>query len=150
MTQNFIKIKTSKIRNYIIDTTAKVGCYAPVMGAMEAYNGLDGEQVLKSRAAAALIDVFAARLYTKTADYLSKRFNTDIKERNLKGWALDTLAMVGTYTPVYTGILTVAGANTSQISSSLLMGAGIAAATSHPFRKYALIPWRKFWGYKKD
>ncbi len=34
------------IRNYLIDTSAKVGCYAPVMAAMEAYNGLDGDAVL--------------------------------------------------------------------------------------------------------
>ena len=139
-----------EIINYLIDTTAKVGCYAPVMATMEAYNGLNEKQILQSRAIAALTDVFVARVYTKTADYLSKKFNVDIKKGGLKAWALDTLAMIGVYTPVYTGILAANGADAKQIGSLLVMGAGIAATTSRPFRKYALMPWRKIWGYKKD
>lgn len=138
------------IKNYAIDTTAKVGCYAPVMAAMEAYNGLDGEQILQSRATAALVDTGVARVYTKTADYFFKKFNVDIKKGGLKGWALDTVAMVGVYTPVYAGILAATGADAKQIGASLLMGAGIAATTSRPFRKYALMPWRKLWGYKSS
>ena len=142
------KVKQS-CTNYVIDTTAKVGFYAPIMASMESYNGLDLEQILKSRATAALVDAGVARVYTKTADYLSKRFSVDLKNGGFKGWALDTAAMVGVYTPVYAGILATAGANTKQIGSALLMGAGIAAVTSKPFRKYALMPWREYWGYKK-
>jgi len=137
------------IRNYVIDTTAKVGCYTPLMAAMEAYNGLNSEQILQSRVTATLVDAGVARVYTKTVDYLSKRFKVDIKDGGLKGLALDTLAMVGVYTPVYAGILAAAGADTKQTCRSLAMGAGIAAITSRPFRKYALMPWRKLWGYKK-
>ena len=62
------------VRNYMIDTSAKVGFYAPIMAAMEAYNGLDGEQILKSRATAALIDVGLARVYGKTLDKTRKIF----------------------------------------------------------------------------
>ncbi len=137
------------VRNYLIDTSAKIGCYAPIMAAMEAYNGLDSEQILQSRATAALIDTGVARVYTKTADYLSKRYNVDLKNGGIKGWALDTAAMVGVYTPVYAGILAAAGADAKQIGSSLTMGAIIAAITSRPFRKYVLMPWRKLCGYKK-
>ena len=57
--------------------------------------------------------------------------------------------MVGVYRPVYAAILKASGADNQQTASALLMGAGIAAVTSHPFRKYALMPWRKLLNYKK-
>ena len=143
--ENIVKKTKQEAKNWAIDTSAKVLAYAPLMGAMEAYNGLDGEQILKSRAAAALIDGAVARIYTKTADYLSNKFNVDLKKGGIKGWALDTVAMVGIYTPVYAGILKASGADNEQIGAALLMGAGIAALTSKPFRKYILMPWRKLW-----
>jgi hypothetical protein len=146
--ENVVQNVKEGAQNWAIDTSAKVLAYAPLMGAMEAYNGLDGEQILKSRAAAALIDAGAARVYTKTADYLSKKFNVDIKKGGFKGWLLDTVAMVGIYTPVYAAILKANGVDNHQTISALLMGAGIAAVTSRPFRKYALMPWRKLLHYK--
>ena len=60
-------------RNYAIDTSAKVCCYAPAMAAMEAYNGLSGEQILQSRTTTALVDVLFARIYSKIADYAEKK-----------------------------------------------------------------------------
>jgi hypothetical protein len=142
------KIKYEVI-NWAIDTSAKTGAYAPLMGAMEAYNGLGFEQILKSRASAALIDVVLARAYTKTADYLGKKFDVDIKDGSPKAWALDALAMIGTHAPVYAGILAAAGADAKQIGYASLMGAAIGISTSKPFRKYILAPWRKYCGYKK-
>jgi hypothetical protein len=147
--ENIIQNVKEGAQNWAIDPSAKVLAYAPLMGAMEAYNGLDGEQILKSRTAAALIDTGVARVYTKTADYLSKKFEVDIKKGGFKGWLIDTAAMVGVYTPVYAVILKASGADNQQTASALLMGAGIAAVTSRPFRKYALMPWRKLWNYKK-
>ncbi|MDP1693965.1 MAG: L-alanine exporter AlaE [Candidatus Woesearchaeota archaeon] len=136
-------------RNWAIDTSAKVGVYAPLMATMEAHNGLEGEQIIQSRAAAALVDVGVARVYTKVADYLADKYKIDLKKGGLKACVLDTVAMVSTYTPVYAGILATTGADAKQISYSLLMGAGIATATSRPFRKYVLTPWRKLCGFKK-
>ena len=76
------------VRNYLIDTSAKVGCYAPVMAAMEAYNGLDGEQILQSRATAALIDVGVARVYGKTLDKTRKWFNAE--KSKIRSYLVDT------------------------------------------------------------
>ena len=75
--ENIIQNVKEGAQNWAIDTSAKVLAYAPLMGAMEAYNGLDGEQILKSRTTAALIDTGVARVYTKTADYLSKKFDVE-------------------------------------------------------------------------
>ena len=134
-------------RNYLIDTSAKVGCYAPIMAAMEAYNGLDGEQILQSRATAALIDVGVARVYGKTLDKTRKLFKAE--KSKLRSYLVDTATMVGVYSPVYAGILAATGADAKQIGGALLMGAGIAAVTARPFGKYVLNNWRKMWGYKK-
>ncbi len=135
--------------NWAIDTSAKTGVYAPLMGAMEAYNGLDIGQILQSRATAALVDVGLARIYTKTADYLGNKFDVDIKDGSPKAWGLDALAMIGTHAPVYAGILAAAGTDAKQIGYASLMGAVIGLSTSKPFRKFVLAPWRKFWGYKQ-
>ena len=147
--ENKIGRVKSGVQNWAIDTSAKVLAYAPLMGAMEAYNGLEGDQILRSRAAAAIVDGAAARVYTKTADYLSHKFNVDPKKGGIKGWALDTAAMIGVYTPIYAIILKANGADNEQTASALLMGAGIAVGTSRIFRKYALMPWRKLCKYKK-
>ena len=145
--ESIVKDVREGAENWAIDTSAKVLAYAPLMGVMEACNGLEGEQIAKSRIVAALVDAGVARVYTKTADYLSRKFNVDLKEGGFKGWLLDSLAMIGVYTPVYAGILKVSGADNQQTVSALLMGAGIAALTSRPFRKYVLTPMEKLLGF---
>jgi hypothetical protein len=135
-------------KNWAIDTSAKIAVFAPLMGAMEAYNGLDAEQIVGARATSALVDTFVARAYTKTADYLCKKLSVDPKKGGIKAWAIDTASMIGTYAPVYTGILYANGANHDQVISANVMAAAIATITSRPFRKYVLFPWRKFCGFK--
>jgi hypothetical protein len=115
---------------------------------MEAFNGLSFEQILHTRVNVALIDVFLARAYTKTADYLGSKFNVDIKDGSPKAWVLDALAIIGTHAPVYAGILAAEGADAKQIGYASLMGSAIGLATSKPFRKHILAPWRKYWKYK--
>lgn len=142
------KVKYTIIK-WAIDTSAKTGSYAPLMGTVEAYIGLDFDQILQSRANAALIDAGLARTYTKAADYLGKKFDVNIKDNNLKAWSLDASAMIVTHAPVYAGILAAAGADMKQIVSASLIGDAIGVSTSKPFRKYVLAPWRNYLDYKK-
>ncbi|MBU1199275.1 MAG: L-alanine exporter AlaE [Nanoarchaeota archaeon] len=137
------------VQNYLIDTSAKVASYAPLMATMEAFNGLDGDQILQSRLSAALVDSVVARVYGKTLDYVRNKFHADPKEKSMKNYFIDTITMISIYTPVYAGILFATGANLSQIGSALLMGAGIATVTARPYAKYVLAPWRKLCKYKK-
>jgi hypothetical protein len=136
------------MRNYLIDTSAKIASYAPVMAAMEACDGLDGKQILQSRLSAALVDTVVARAYGKTLDYVYHKFNANPHEGGIRNYLIDTVTMVGVYTPVYAGILCAAGASGHQIGTALLMGAGIAAITAKPYAKYILRPWRKLCKYK--
>lgn len=135
------------IRNYAIDTSAKVLAYAPIMASMEAFNGLDKEQILQSRLSAAIVDAGVARVYGKVRDYVRDKFN--IENSPIKSYLADTISMIGVYSPVYACILATAGADIKQISSALLMGAGIAALTACPYGKHILTPFRNKMGYKK-
>jgi len=131
-------------KNWAIDTSAKIAVFAPLLGSMEAYTGLEIDQIIGARTTSALVDTFIARAYTKTADYLYNKFSIDSKKGGIKAWAIDTASMIGTYAPVYAAILYANGANHKQVAYASLMAAGIATVTSRPFRKYVLFPWRKY------
>lgn len=145
---NFTEFKQG-IQNYLIDTSAKVVSYAPIMAAMEACNGLDKDQIIHSRLSASLIDSFVARIYGKTLDFVRKELGANPEEKSIKNYLIDTGTMIGVYTPVYAGILYSAGAEHSQVAGALTMGAAIAAVTARPFAKYILGSWRNICGYKK-
>jgi hypothetical protein len=135
-------------KNWAIDTSAKIGVFAPLLGSMEAYNGLEAEQIVGARATSALLDAFVARTYTKIADHYYEKFSVDPKKGGVKAWAIDTASMILTHAPVYAAILYANGADHHQVANASLMGAGIATVTSRPFRKYVLFPWRKKMGFK--
>lgn len=132
-------------RNYAIDTSAKVACFAPFMASMEAYNGLDADQILSARVMSVVVDVGVARVYGKARDIVRDKVNAD--KSPIRSYLADTLTMIGVYSPVYAGILAVSGAEPEQIGAALVMGAGIAAVIARPFGKYVLEPMRKKFGY---
>lgn len=148
--ENIIKKAKEGSQNWAIDTSAKVLAYAPLMSAMEYYNGLDGDQIIQSRLSVALVDSFVARIYGKTLDFMRKKLDAKPEEKSMKNYLIDTGTMIGVYTPVYAGILYSAGAEHSQVAGALTMGAAIAAVTARPFAKCVLGPLRKKFGYKKN
>jgi len=137
------------VKDYAIDTSAKILFYAPVMAVMEAYNGLNSDQIIQSRISAAVVDVGVARIYGKTLDSVRSKFHIKSDSTGSKAYAVDTITMIGIYTPVYAGILAAAGADEKQIGYSLSMGAIIAAITARPFGKYVLNKWRNLLGYAR-
>ena len=135
------------VRNYAIDTAAKLSCYAPVMATVEAGMGLDANQIMRSRAMSAVVDLVIARGYGKVLDYTRKKFHAEKSE--LRSYLADTSAMIGTYVPAYTGILAANGADLTQIGCGAAMCAAIIAATARPYAKYVLNKFRKAFGYAK-
>lgn len=133
---------SNSIKNYLIDTSAKVGAYALPMALMESCNGLDASQVLASRATAAVVDAGVARIYGKARDFVRNKVHAE--KSAVRSYLADTLTMIATYTPVYAAILKANGATNEQTAYSLVMGAGIAALTARPYGKYILEPWRRF------
>jgi len=128
--------------NYLIDTSAKVGCYIIPMATLEASLGLSLGQIARNRAISALTDFFVAKSYLKILD----KVRTSVHKPE-GGYLMDTLTMIAVYSPPYAAILAYNGADGDQIISGLIKGALVAAATARIFTKYALKPWRKKWGY---
>lgn len=137
------------IKNYLVDTTAKVGTYVVPMGLMEYSQGLDFGQIIQSRTSVALIDAVAARIYGKTLNYTRKKFNPESKG-SVRGYIVDTTTMLGVYAPIYSGILYSVDAEPDEITSATAILCGILAVTARPFSKYILDPWRKKWNTKQS
>lgn len=136
-----------EFRAYLVDTSAKVGTYVIPMGLMEAYNGLDFDQIVQSRISVAIADAVLGRVYGKFLNYTRKKFSTEGKE-GLKSYLVDTGTMLAVYDPAYVAILAAAGANLEQIEGATFMLSVILATTARPFSKYILDNWREYWGTK--
>lgn len=133
------------VRNYAIDTAAKLSFYAPMMATVEAGMGLDAGQIMRSRAMSAIVDLGAARICGKVMNYTRKRFHAE--KSRLRSYLADTTAMIGTYVPTYMGILAANGASLEQIGCGAGMCALSIAATARPYGKYVLDRFRKAFGY---
>lgn len=132
-------------KNYLVDTSAKVGTYAVPMGLMEASKGMDMDEILQSRTTVALSDAILARIYGKALNYSRKRFNPENK-KGIKGYLVDTLPMLSVYVPAYA--ITLKGIEyfnnkDFDIPSACLFLTGMLIVTARPFAKYILDPWRK-------
>ena len=132
-------------KNWLVDTSAKVGAYAVPMGIMEASRGLSLEQILQSRASVALADAVLGRIYGKTLNYTRKKFGTEGKT-GIKSYLVDTATMLAVYDPAYALILEGCGADYDQIQSATAILSVILVCTERPFGKYILNNWRKNWG----
>ena len=132
---------------YLIDTSAKVGTYAIPMAVMEASQGLTLSQICKSRASVALADAVLGRMYGLSLNQTRKWLNPELKS-GARAYLVDTSTMLAIYVPGYAAILTAVGASDKQIGSAGLWLSGILITTARPFAKYALDPWRKYWGTK--
>lgn len=136
------------LKNYLVDTSAKVGTYVLPMAAMEASQGLEVDQIIQSRTSVALIDAIAARIYGKSLNYTRQKLNPE-KRGGIRGYIVDTSTMMAVYAPIYAGILYSTGAENKQIASATGILCIILALTARPFSKYILDPWRKYWKTKQ-
>jgi hypothetical protein len=135
------KIKVG-IENYLIDTSARLAIYTPLMSVMEASCGLDSNQIIRQRAASVVIDFFVGRIYGKTLSFVRKK----VKPKSWLGnYFVDTMSMIGVYSPVYVGMLAANGATSQQIKIALVKATLIGMLTARPFAKYVLNRWRKYW-----
>ena len=139
------------IKNYLVDTTAKVGTYAIPMGSMEASKGMDFNEILQSRTTVALADSVLARIYGKSLNYTRKKFNPENKQ-GMRGYLVDTSTMLAVYVPAYAGILKgieYFNDKNFDIPSACLFLTGMLLGTARPFSRYILDPWRKYWKTKQ-
>lgn len=134
----------NEVKEYLVDTSAKVGTYTVPMALMESSQGLELNQIIQSRTLVVLIDGVAAKVYGKALNYTREKMNPEQKS-GMRGYCVDTLTMIGVYAPIYAGILCSVGVENKQIASATSILCGVLAVTARPFSKYVLDPWRVFW-----
>lgn len=140
--ERIIKNVKTECEKYLIDTSAKIIVFTPLMATLEAYKGLELTQIIESRAGMALIDLGAARVYTKLRDKIKEKVEP---KNRVSEYLVNTLPMIAVYSPIYAGLLAASGASYDQGKALLISGTIIVALTAQPFAKYFLIPWRKYW-----
>jgi hypothetical protein len=137
---------TSPVRKYLVDTSANMLVYSPMMAVQEHYlAGMDWDEVGKSRLMALGAQLFAGRAYGIFRNYWVKKvWKSNAEESGMKKYMVDTTGMLVFQTPLYAGILGVSGASLDEFGAALLAGTTIAVTTARPFG-YVLDCWRKYW-----
>ncbi len=142
------EVKTSAIKNYIIDTSAALSFWTPIMTSIEYFGaGMDSEEVLKSRLAATTVHMTIARPYGKLRQWVADKMGANTESSQSKKFAIDTLAMISTQAPLYAGILYFSGASLQEVVVALPTGLAVGAVSGRPYG-YCLDKWRKLWGTK--
>ena len=136
------------LKNYAIDTSAKIAMWSPYMAALEASPlvGLDLDTILKVRGTSAIVDTLAARAYGKVLDWTRKTFNAD--KSALRSYTVDTATMIAYYGTLYAGYLKAMGADSEKILKAEGVGALAAIIGAKAFGT-GLNKWRKKFGYQK-
>ena len=137
-----------EIRPYLVDTSAALSFYTPLMASSEAFiAGMSPEQVLKSRLYAAVYHSIFMRPYGKFREFWARTLKANPDSSRLKKFLVDTSAMILIQTPVYSGILLLTGTDPKKILVALPAGLAIGASSGRPYG-YFLDRWRKLWGTK--
>ena len=139
--------KPSTFKNYLVDTSAAIMVYTPLMASVEYFSGMDSDEILKSRLFAAAANTIITRPYTIFREWWAKQWKADAKSSKTKKFLVDTSAMVMVQTPLYSGILYSSGASLEDIAVALPSGLIVGALSGRPFG-YVLDKWRKLWGTK--
>lgn len=142
------KLWISVAKNYIVDTTAGISFYTPIMAASEYFiGGMSSDEVLKSRLSAAVYHSVMRRPLGKFRQWYADMWHADAKSSFMKKFLIDTSVTVILQIPVYSAILYSSGASMEEITKALPAGIAIGASTGRPFG-YFLDKWRKVWGTK--
>lgn len=142
------EMPVSRIKNYLVDTTAALSFWTPIMASIEYFGaGMDSEEVLKSRLAAAAVHATIARPYGKLRQWIADKLHTNAQSSQSKKFAIDTLAMILTQAPLYSTILYCSGASLKEVAVALPTGLAIGAVSGRPYG-YVLDKWRTLWGTK--
>ncbi len=137
-----------EVKNYVVDTTAGISFYTPIMAVSEYFiGGMDSYEVLKSRLFAGACYCVIMRPLGKFRRWYANLWNADPESSQLKKFLVDASATVITQIPLYSTILYSSGASLDEITKALPAGIAIGAATGRPFC-YFWDKYRKFWGTK--
>lgn len=136
---------TEVLKDYLVDTSASLMFYTPLMASAEVIAGMDSKEVIASRLSAIGVHALVMRPYGKFRKKWANYFNADGDSSRLKKFAVDASSLFLYQIPVYSTILYSSGASLEEASVALPIGLGIGLATGRPYG-YFLDKWRKTYG----
>jgi hypothetical protein len=129
--------KHGKTYTYAVDTLATVSFWTPVAMAQEVFvAGLTVPQSLKVRGISIAVNLAVARPYGIYRDMLFRLLRTDTSSSQNKRYWTDYIAFSSFWTPVYIGMLAVAGSDHHQIAKAVGSGLISNLFTGRPFGAY--------------
>ncbi len=137
----------SKLEEYLIDTSAIISFYTPLMASIEVSSGMSFDEVCRSRMYSILFHTFAGRTYGKFRSYYAQQWNANSESSQMRKLFIDTSALVLFQIPNYSLILYASGASLEEITVALPAGLTVGALSGRPYG-FFLDRWRTFWGKK--
>lgn len=111
------RFRDNPVYKYVVDTGANISYSVAVMSTIEyCALGMEPEQVVKSRAAAQLMNMVISRPYGMYRDYVFKRFGVSEESSGVKKYLADLFVFNTMGIPMYMGILAFSGADAQQIA----------------------------------
>ncbi len=139
-----VKHVGATVKDIAASTTAGWVAYTPIMAPIEYFwAGMDGGEVLKTRAMAGFGHLIGLPLYQKSREYFGRKFNVTEDSSKLKKRALNALAFVPVHPPTYALFLALSGASLEEMKYALPAGLAVVMVTSPIF-----TPFMEFWRTK--
>lgn len=152
-TRNFYKKAKDAITNYLVDVSAGLIFYNPIMAVGEHFiAGMEGDKVLDSRLGASLAQAICMRPSGMLRNWSADKFGLTEDSPWYKKGISDTLSILTLQIPSYFVALYNAGASLEQGAKAIGMATVITATmnngTKLGFGKW-MDYWRGLWGKKK-
>jgi hypothetical protein len=137
----------NKLKDYLVDTSAIISFYTPLMASVEFSAGMDLQEVSYSRLYSMMFHSAFGRPYGKYRDWFANKFNTNKDSSKTKKFMVDTSALMLWQIPNYSLILYASGASLEEITLALPLGLTVGAISGRPYG-YFLDKWRTYFGRK--
>ncbi|MBW2990705.1 L-alanine exporter AlaE [Candidatus Woesearchaeota archaeon] len=144
LTDDHLELKIEKIyepvrdiKAYLVDTTARIIFYVPIVGVCEYISGMEDYKILKSRIAAIPINFFLGRMHGKARELAGRITKTDENSSKKRKFVVDTTTGLVVGLAPYAFILKfIAKANLEQALIAMPLVTGVALFSGRPYGKF--------------
>ena len=139
--------QNSKLRNYLVNTTASWLYWTPIMTATECISGLELDEVINSRLTSLVIGAVVAHPHGLFRKYWSDALNITPQSRQFSKYIADTTATWCFQIPLYSLQLYCSGTSFKEGLTAFGIGLAASAILGRPYGIFQ-DSWRKLWGTK--
>jgi len=129
--------KAVNVKAWLVDTSARILFYVPIMGVWEKYvAGLENPELLKSRASAVAINLIFGRMHGKVREYVSKVTRTDETSSKKRKFLADSLSGFIIGITSYAPVLLVANVSLEEAVVAMPFAIALGAFSGRPYGAY--------------